>query len=76
MDIGFASCSVVPVGLTKYRKGLAKIGMVDAGKASEIIDIVDEYGAQCLKRYRDPEIFLRRRALYQGRAGASGGVLL
>ncbi|QNL45512.1 DUF512 domain-containing protein [Oscillibacter hominis] len=57
MDIGFASCSVVPVGLTKYRKGLAKIGMVDAGKASEIIDIVDEYGAQCLKRYGTRKFF-------------------
>ncbi|MBU5627152.1 DUF512 domain-containing protein [Oscillibacter sp. MSJ-2] len=57
MDIGFASCSVVPVGLTKYRKGLAKIGMVDAEKAAEIIDTVDEYGARCLKRYGSRKFF-------------------
>lgn len=57
MDIGFASCSIVPVGLTKYRKGLAKIGMVDAQKAGEIIDIVDEYGAICLEKYGTRRFF-------------------
>ena len=51
IDIGFRSCSVVPVGMTKYREGLAKIAPVDAAKAAEIIDTVDEYGAQCLKRF-------------------------
>ena len=57
MDIGFVSCSIVPVGLTKYRKGLAKIGMVDAQKAGEIIDIVDEYGAICLEKYGTRRFF-------------------
>ena len=28
---GFASCSIVPVGLTKYRQGLAKLRPVDRG---------------------------------------------
>ncbi len=51
MEIGFHSCSVVPVGMTKYREGLARIAPVDAAKAAEIIDTVDEYGAQCLKRF-------------------------
>ncbi len=51
MDIGFASCSVVPVGLTKYRKGLARLHPVDAESAAAIIDTVDEYGAKCLKKY-------------------------
>ncbi|MCR5826395.1 MAG: DUF512 domain-containing protein [Oscillospiraceae bacterium] len=51
MDIGFHSCSVVPVGMTKYRKGLAKIAPVDAQKAAEIIDTVDEYGARCKERF-------------------------
>ena len=51
MDIGFASCSVVPVGLTKYRKGLARIAPVDAAKAAEIIDIVDEHGETCKRRF-------------------------
>ncbi len=51
MEIGFHSCSVVPVGLTKYRHGLAKVPPVDEKKAAEIIDTVDEYGARCLKRF-------------------------
>ena len=51
MDIGFHSCSVVPVGLTKYRHGLAKVPPVDAEKAAEIIDTVDEYGAKCLEKF-------------------------
>ncbi len=48
IDIGFNSCSIVPVGLTKYRKGLAAIEPMDAKTAAEIIDIVDEYGERCL----------------------------
>ncbi|MBE6910158.1 MAG: DUF512 domain-containing protein [Ruminococcaceae bacterium] len=51
MDIGFRSCSVVPVGLTKYRKGLAKLPPVDQKTACEIIDTVDEYGAICKEKY-------------------------
>ena len=51
IDIGFHSCSVVPVGLTKYRKGLARVAEVDAAKAAEIIDTVDEYGRLCKKRF-------------------------
>ncbi len=51
MEIGFASCSVVPVGLTKFRQGLAKVPPVDASAAAEIIDIVDEYGAVCKERF-------------------------
>ena len=49
MDIGFASCSVVPVGLTDHRRGLAKLNPVEAKTAAEIIAIADEYGAKCLK---------------------------
>lgn len=51
MDIGFASCSVVPVGLTKYREGLARLRPVDAQSAAEIIDTVDEYGTLCKQRF-------------------------
>ncbi len=57
MDIGFHSCSVVPVGLTKYRKGLAKLPPVDEKTAAEIIDTVDEYGAKCLERYGTRRFF-------------------
>ena len=51
MDIGFRSCSVVPVGLTKYREGLAKLPPVDEKAAAEIIDTVDEYGEICKERF-------------------------
>ena len=34
---GFASCSVVPVGLTKFREGLSKLRPVDQTLANQII---------------------------------------
>ena len=48
---GFASCSVVPVGLTKYREGLAKLRPVDRETARAVIDQVDAYGKKCLERF-------------------------
>ena len=51
IDIGFHSCSVVPVGLTQYRKGLADIKAVDKAKALEIIETVDHYGKICKKKF-------------------------
>jgi len=51
MDIGFHSCSIVPVGITKYRQGLAKLRPVDQKTAAEIIDIADEYGAAAFSRF-------------------------
>ena len=51
MDMGFAGCSVVPVGLTKYRKGLAKLRPVDKETARDIIAIAEEYGEKCLKKF-------------------------
>ena len=41
---GFASCSVVPVGLTKYREGLSKLRPVDRETANA--DIVSHKEAQ------------------------------
>lgn len=49
MDYGFASCSVVPVGITKHRRGLAKLEAVTAGTAREILSIADEFGEKCLR---------------------------
>ena len=57
MDIGFHSCSVVPVGLTQYRKGLAKIKAVDREKALEIIETVDHYGEICKEKYGTRKFF-------------------
>lgn len=47
---GFASCSVVPVGLTKHRQGLARLRPVDRDCACAVIDQVDAFGARRLER--------------------------
>ena len=65
MDMGFAGCSVVPVGLTKYRKGLARINPVDKETARDIIAIAEGYGQKCLEQFGTrlffcaDELFLR-----------------
>ncbi|MBD5154670.1 MAG: DUF512 domain-containing protein [Oscillibacter sp.] len=48
---GFASCSVVPVGLTKYREGLSKLRPVDKALAGQVIDQVNAFGEKCLERF-------------------------
>ena len=48
---GFASCSVVPVGLTKYRQGLSKLRPVEKEEACAIIDMVEAFGEKCLEKY-------------------------
>jgi putative radical SAM enzyme (TIGR03279 family) len=48
---GFASCSVVPVGLTRFREGLSKLRPVDRETANQVIDQVDAFGEVCLERY-------------------------
>ena len=46
---GFASCSVVPVGLTKFREGLSKLRPVDRETAGQVIDQVDAFGEKRLE---------------------------
>jgi putative radical SAM enzyme (TIGR03279 family) len=48
-DMNAATCAIVPVGLTKYRKGLYRMTPVDKARAGEIIDAVDAFGDECLK---------------------------
>lgn len=48
---GFASCSIVPVGLTKYREKLSKLRTVTKEEACRIIDQVDAFGAKCMETY-------------------------
>lgn len=45
------SVSVVPVGLTRYRQGLALLKPVDEYAAKRIIEIVEDFGGKCLKLY-------------------------
>lgn len=49
MDMHFASCSVVPVGITKYRQGLSRLKSVDKDTAGAILDIAAEFGDTCLR---------------------------
>ena len=48
---GFASCSVVPVGLTKFREGLSRLRPVDRELAGQVIDQVNAFGEKCLEQY-------------------------
>ena len=56
-EMQFSSCSLVPVGITKYRQGLAKLRPVDAATAAEIIDIADQYGRENLERFGTRRFF-------------------
>lgn len=50
-DMGVASCAIVPVGVTKYRKGLYKMPVVDQTIANEILNRVLPFSEQCLERF-------------------------
>ncbi len=62
---GFHSCSVVPVGLTKYRRGLNRLQSVTAEEARATIDQVEAFGEACLrasgsrKFFCSDELYLR-----------------
>ena len=56
-DWEFSSCSLVPVGITKYRKGLAKLRPVDADCAREILAIAEEFGQENLRRFGTRRFF-------------------
>ena len=84
MDV--ASCAIVPVGVTKYRKGLYKMPIVDEKIANEILNRVLPFSEQCLKErgtrlfFCSDEIFIKaRRPLpeeeyYEGYAQLENGV--
>lgn len=49
--------AAVPVGLTRYREGLAEIEPFDKGNAALTIDIIDSFGEECLKKYGERRVF-------------------
>ncbi len=51
------SISVVPVGITKHRDGLYPLTPVDKEKAEEILDTVNAFGDECLKKYGSRIVF-------------------
>ena len=56
-DWEFSSCSIVPVGITKYRQGLARLRPVDRSCAREILAIAEEYGQENLRRFGTRRFF-------------------
>ena len=73
---GVNSVSIVPVGLTKHRQGLAELTPFDKDSASETIDRVEKYAAECLEKHGQPHLLVLGRALPQGRARGAGGRIL
>ncbi len=51
------SIAAVPVGITKYREGLAKISSYTKEQAEEVIDIIEEYGDKLKKEYGNRIIY-------------------
>ena len=56
-DWEFSSCSIVPVGITKYRQGLARLRPVDRSCARDIIAIAEEFGQENLRRFGTRRFF-------------------
>lgn len=45
------SVAAVPVGLTKFREGLYPLTLYDKETASQVLDIMEEFGDRCLQKY-------------------------
>ena len=48
-DLNVNLIGVVPVGITKYREGLAKLTPFTVEKARETVDILEEFGEMCME---------------------------
>lgn len=45
------SCSVIPVGLTKYREGLYPLKPFTREHAARTLELVEKYGGECVEKY-------------------------
>ena len=45
------SCAIVPVGLTRHRKGLYPLELFSPAECADVIDQVNAFGEECLKKY-------------------------
>ena len=76
----FSSCSLVPVGITRYRQGLAKLRPVSAEDARDIIAIAEEFGQENLRRFGTrrffcaDELYLPQEDYYEGYRQLENGV--
>ena len=53
----FSSCSLVPVGITRYRQGLARLRPVGREDARDIIAIAEAFGQENLRRFGTRRFF-------------------
>lgn len=49
--------AAVPVGLTGYRESLCELKPFDKGSANEVIDIIDSFGDECVKKYGERRVY-------------------
>lgn len=49
--------AAVPVGLTRYREGLAELKPFCEKNAADTIDIIDSFGEECIKKYGERRVF-------------------
>lgn len=53
-----AECiAAVPVGLTEHREGLYDIKPYNKEKALAVIDIIDRFGEECIKKYGERRVY-------------------
>ena len=53
-----AECiAAVPVGLTGHRQGLDKISPFNKETAGNVIDIIDSFGEECIKKYGERRVY-------------------
>ena len=53
-----AECiAAAPVGLTKYREGLAELTPFNEQTASETIDIINRFGDKCIEKYGSRRVY-------------------
>lgn len=53
-----AECiAAVPVGLTRYREGLAKIEPFNEKTAADVLDIIDKYAEICAEKYGQRRVY-------------------
>ncbi len=51
------SIAAVPVGLTKFREGLAELKPFNSQTAGETIDIINRFGEKCLEKYGSRRVY-------------------
>ncbi len=51
LDLNVNLIAVVPVGITKYREGLYPLTPFTEKKAAETVDILENFGEMCVKKY-------------------------